>query len=65
VRGQTRGGRYVQVIYVPVADSAEIDFTQVDLLALESADSFYVIHARPLTSAERGPVKRRRKGKGR
>jgi uncharacterized DUF497 family protein len=66
-RGQTRAGRYIQVIYVPVGDAMELDYTEVDLLALEleSADSFYVIHARPLTSAERGPLKRRRKGKGR
>jgi hypothetical protein len=66
VRGQTATGRYIQVIYVLEADAAELDFTEVDLLAMDaSADSIVVIHARPLTDAERGPVKRRRKRKGR
>jgi uncharacterized DUF497 family protein len=64
-RGQTRSGRYLQVIYVMESDATGIDYSEVDLLEVAGAcDSFYVIHARPLTTAERSTFKRRkRKGK--
>jgi uncharacterized DUF497 family protein len=63
-RGQTAQGRYVQVIYVMESDAAEVDYADADLVTIDdSTDAFYVIHARPLTSAERSALKRKRKGK--
>jgi uncharacterized DUF497 family protein len=65
VRGQTREGRFIQVIYLPASDAAEVDYRRVDLVAMdESADSFYVIHARPLTAAEKSAHEKRRRRKG-
>jgi uncharacterized DUF497 family protein len=63
VRGRTPHGRFIQVIYVALEDSAEADYAQMDLMMVESADSFYVIHARPLTAREKSALKRRRKGR--
>jgi len=64
-RGQTEAGRYIQAIYLLESDVVEIDYSEIDLVALDDADeSFYVIHARPLTSAERSSLTRKRKGKG-
>jgi hypothetical protein len=61
-RGQTEAGRYIQVIYVMESDAAEIDYSEVDLVQLDDgSDSFYVIHARPLTSAERSTLRRRKR----
>ena len=55
----------VQAIYLLESDVVEIDYSEIDLVALDDADeSFYVIHARPLTSAERSSLTRKRKGKG-
>jgi uncharacterized DUF497 family protein len=61
VRGPTADGRLIQVIYVALQDSTEADYSQMDLMMVESADSFYVIHARPLTAREKNALKRRRK----
>jgi uncharacterized DUF497 family protein len=62
VRGQTVAGRFIQVIFVLESDAADIDYEEIDLLELDqSADSIYVIHARPLTDAERSALKRARK----
>jgi uncharacterized protein len=44
VRGQTDGGQYLQVVYV------------VD----DDGETFYVIHARPLTESEKRNLRRRR-----
>jgi hypothetical protein len=61
-RGQTTDGRYIQVIYLRLADADEIDCEQVDLVLLDdSEDTFVVIHARPLTESERSALKRKRK----
>jgi hypothetical protein len=62
VRGQTAAGRFIQVIFILESDAADIDYEDLDLLGLDqSADSIYVIHARPLTDAERNALKRKRK----
>jgi hypothetical protein len=62
VRGRTAAGRYIQVIFVLESDAADIDYEEIDLLALDqSGDSIYVIHARPLTDAERSALKHKRK----
>jgi hypothetical protein len=66
VRGQTKAGRYIQVIYVLESDAAELDFSQVDLLSIDdAAESIVVIHARPLTDEEKRKLKGARKRKGR
>jgi hypothetical protein len=44
------------------SDAADINYEEIDLLALDqTGDSIYVIHARPLTAAERSALKRKRK----
>jgi hypothetical protein len=62
VRGQTAAGRFIQVIFLLESDAADINYEEIDLLALDqTGDSIYVIHARPLTAAERSALKRKRK----
>ena len=57
---QTRAGRYIQVIYV-MESEADIDYAEVDVTELDpNEEAFYVIHARPLTPAERHNYKQRR-----
>jgi hypothetical protein len=63
VRGQTRAGRYIQVIFVFQADVQGIDYTEVDLVETGDEDAMYVIHARPLEAEEKRNVKKRRKRK--
>jgi hypothetical protein len=64
-RGQTAQGRYIQVIYVELDEAADVDYSTVDLVALEmAADAYYVIHSRPLTDAERQAIRGNRKRKG-
>jgi len=59
VRGVTRTGRYVQVVYVLESDAEAIDYAQVDFLELaEIANAFYVIHARPLTEDEKRTLRK-------
>lgn len=58
-RGQTAAGRYIQAIYLLESDVVEIDLVTLD----DVGESFYVVHARPLTSAERSSLTRKRKGK--
>jgi hypothetical protein len=49
------------VIYVMLDDAAEVDFSDVDLLALELAtDAILVVHARPLTDAEKAAIRKRK-----
>jgi uncharacterized DUF497 family protein len=61
VRGQTPQGQYIQVIYVMLDDATEVDFRDVDLFALELAtDAIFVVHARPLTDAERAAIRKRK-----
>lgn len=63
-RGRTRDGRYVQVIYVLESDAAELDYAELDLLAVEeTADGVVVIHARPLTEAEKSALRGRKRNK--
>ena len=60
--GRTKAGRYLHVVYVLESDLIDIDYTEIDLLQLEEvADSFYVIHARPLTEAEKSAFKKRKR----
>ena len=60
-RGQTPAGRYLQVIYVELADAYGIDWEDVDLVGLdEDADLLYVVHARPMTGDERKNLRKRR-----
>jgi hypothetical protein len=64
VRGKTRAGRYIQVIYVLECDAMGIDYTEVDLVLLAAeADAIYVIHARPLEDDEKRNLRRTRKGR--
>jgi uncharacterized DUF497 family protein len=64
VRGQTRAGRYIQVIYVLESDTGGIDYAEVDFVLLAGeADSIYVIHARPLEDDEKRGPRRKRKGR--
>ena len=65
VWGQTRDGRYLQVIFVYRSD-AEIEYeslTLEDLLKLEdgAAPVIYIIHAMPLTEKMKRQYRRRRK----
>ena len=54
VRGRTRSGDYIQVSYVWESDAQDIDSENIDLLDLaDTADSIYVIHARPLEEDEK------------
>jgi uncharacterized DUF497 family protein len=63
--GQTSDGYYLQVVFMLESDVVDIDYAEIDLLQLEaSADSLYVIHARPLTPAEKSKFNRQRKRKG-
>jgi hypothetical protein len=62
VRGQADSGRYVQVIYVMESDATGIEYAQVDLMRLDpDEDGYYIIHARPLTAAERRTLRRRKR----
>jgi hypothetical protein len=64
IRGQTRNGRYIQVIYVLESDAMGIDYTEVDLVSLATdADAIYVVHARPIEKDERRGLRRKRKGR--
>ena len=61
VRGQTAARRFIQVIFVMESDAADIDYEEINLLELDqSADSIYVIHARPLNDREKRRLRRRR-----
>jgi uncharacterized DUF497 family protein len=62
VRGQTASRRYIQVIFVTEAAARGIDWTDVDLVDIDPGEeAVYVIHARPLTDAEKRALTRRRK----
>jgi len=64
VRGRTRAGRYIQTIFVMESDAADLDYSEIDLVMLDpSEDGICVIHARPLTEAEKSAFKRKRKSK--
>src|SRR5688572_30255412 len=57
VRGQTREGRFLQVIYVFKWDE-DIDYEELDIetiieLADTEAPHYYVVHARDLTAKEK------------
>src|SRR5688572_13935755 len=61
VWGRNVAGDLFQVIYVMESD-ADIDYTQIDLMTVETdSDGIYIIHARPLTTAERKRFKKKRK----
>ena len=61
-RGQTQSRRYIQVIYVFESDARGIDWTEVDLAALDPhLEGIYVIHARPLDEDEKRSLKKKRK----
>lgn len=63
VRGRTEAGDYMQVIYVWESDAA-IDYAEIDLLELaQDAEAIYVIHARPLTAAEKQTFRKKRRGR--
>jgi uncharacterized DUF497 family protein len=65
VKGPTSAGRYIQVIYVYESDAREIDYAELDLLASDAVDdAIVVIHARPLSGAEKTNLKRKRRRKG-
>jgi uncharacterized DUF497 family protein len=65
VRGKTRSGRYLQVIYVLESDAA-INYSEIDLVLLSAtANGIYVIHARPLNDSEKRRLRRRRRHEGR
>jgi uncharacterized DUF497 family protein len=62
VRGQTKAGRYLQVIYTFRSDD-QIDYESMDIediIALSEADSpsYYIVHARDLTDRERRAYRR-------
>ena len=64
VRGQTREGRYIQVIYLIDADK-DFDYAEMspsDILEMgeENTPRFYVIHSRELTDREKFNYRRRR-----
>jgi uncharacterized DUF497 family protein len=62
VRGRTRSGRMIQVVFVLESSARGIDWTEVDLVGIEPGDEgVYVIHARPLTDAEKNRFRRRRR----
>jgi uncharacterized DUF497 family protein len=64
--GRTEAGEYIQVVYVLESDAINIDYSEVDLLELESeADGVYVIHAMPLADDQKRNFRKlnRRKGK--
>lgn len=65
VWGQTRDGRYLQVIFVYL-DDEEIDFTQMSFaerLSFLSGEDYvaYVVHARDLTHSEKHAFRRTRR----
>ena len=61
VWGQTRHGRYLQVVYVNQPDE-KVDFESLrpeDLLAYEDGDDIlYVIHAMPMTERQKSHYRR-------
>jgi hypothetical protein len=63
VRGQTRDGRYLQVIYVFGVDAADIDWGEIDLALVdpEDPDNFYVVHAMQLPDRDKRQYRRRRR----
>jgi hypothetical protein len=64
-RGQTAPGEFLQVIYVLLEDAVDVDFSEIDLLGLETAaEAVYVIHARPLDASEKSGLRAKRKRKG-
>jgi uncharacterized DUF497 family protein len=65
VRGRTRNGRYLQVIYCFKADE-DLDYEEMDVeTMIELADSkaphYYVVHARNLTAKEISRFRRSQK----
>ena len=63
VRGQTKHGRYLQVVYVFGVDARDIDWSEVDMTTIEPGDTdlLYVIHAMELPDREKRRYRRRRK----
>lgn len=65
VWGRTEAGEFVQVVYVLESDAVEVDYTEIDLLALdEGAEAIYVIHAMPLTEDMKKQYRKRTGRKG-
>jgi len=63
VRGQTRDGRYLQVVYVFAVDAVDVDWEDVDLTRVDPDDHdlFYVVHAMELPDRYKRRYRRRRR----
>jgi hypothetical protein len=60
VRGQTAAGRYIQAIFVLESAARGIHWSEVDLAAMDPREEgVFVIHARPITDAEKREYRRR------
>jgi uncharacterized DUF497 family protein len=58
---RSRSGAYIEVIFCFVTKESDLDWSQVDVMAMDADDSIVILHDRPLTESEKRRLKRRRR----
>jgi hypothetical protein len=57
--GQSESGQYIEVVFRYAPEDANIDWSQVDMLAMDDDEAIFIFHARPLTNPEKRQIRRR------